>query len=549
MGSTKGAEGERVEDLDVEETVYVAVGKNIEKSRQILLWAVHNCAEKKICVLHVHRPEHVNTLSDRKLYENEPSDCALKAFQEKERQNVHELVDHYILTLALAGVQANKLLIEMDSIEKGIVQAIAQHNIRWLVMGAAADRYHSGPDTKESITGKQNFHLYGEVSDLAEEESKKAVLVLEQASVSCNIWFIYKGNLICTRRMCYNYNNGRRLENVSTRQTESEMEKNKTNCSTDNYNHSDCPYNEFSNFHLDFIHILTDRKHTSEIETAPSLVFSASMEGKQSEKFSSECTPSAQKYLDAENIEGMFRNFSSHCSLDSVKSNRSVYRVVDRSKSADLLFHEEESDERDEASEINGRLEQANTDVEDINIMEAQALESLYANETSRRRELEELLAREKKELQKLKNQRDEITCELKMTQDQNSALNSQVIESKTMVTELEEKIISAVELLISFREKRDNLRAEHADAVREVNKLRKFENIDAKYSYGTEFPTFSFIEINQATNDFDPSWKIGEGRYGSIYRGLLCNMQVAIKMLPSYGCQSEFQHQAPLDD
>lgn len=149
-------------------------------------------------------------------------------------------------------------------------------------------------------------------------------------------------------------------------------------------------------------------------------------------------------------------------------------------------------------------------------------------------------------ELQNLKEQRDKIMCELKMIQNKNSTLNSQIVESQAMVSELEEKIISAVELLISFREQRDKLKIELANAVTEVNQLKKLVNTDVEYSYGTEFPTFSFIEINEATNDFDPSWKIGDGKFGSVYKGLLRNVQVAIRMLPSYGSQSqmEFQHQ-----
>ena len=31
----------------------------------------------------------------------------------------------------------------MDSVEKGIVEIIARHSVRWLVMGAAADKYYS----------------------------------------------------------------------------------------------------------------------------------------------------------------------------------------------------------------------------------------------------------------------------------------------------------------------------------------------------------------------------------------------------------------------
>ena len=40
-------------------------------------------------------------------------------------------------------MQPYKLWIEMENIEKGIVEIIAQKNIKWLVMGAAADKYYS----------------------------------------------------------------------------------------------------------------------------------------------------------------------------------------------------------------------------------------------------------------------------------------------------------------------------------------------------------------------------------------------------------------------
>jgi len=40
----------------------------------------------------------------------------------------------------------------MDDIEKGITKAIAQHNIRWLVMGAAAaDGYNLGYQFQTSV--------------------------------------------------------------------------------------------------------------------------------------------------------------------------------------------------------------------------------------------------------------------------------------------------------------------------------------------------------------------------------------------------------------
>lgn len=67
MGSVEAIEEER--EFDVEETIFVAVGKNVEESKTTLFWAVQNFVGKKICVLHVHQPEHVV----------EPSECLCSA--------------------------------------------------------------------------------------------------------------------------------------------------------------------------------------------------------------------------------------------------------------------------------------------------------------------------------------------------------------------------------------------------------------------------------------------------------------------------------------
>ncbi|KAF3967051.1 hypothetical protein CMV_008903 [Castanea mollissima] len=68
--------------------------------------------------------------------------------------------------------------IEMDSIEKGIVNLICQHGIRKLVMGAAVDKHYS----------KKMMDL----------KSKKAIYVRLHVPVSCRIQFICKGRLIHT---------------------------------------------------------------------------------------------------------------------------------------------------------------------------------------------------------------------------------------------------------------------------------------------------------------------------------------------------------------
>ncbi|GLT61314.1 hypothetical protein SLA2020_340330 [Shorea laevis] len=177
MGSVEVVEQER--EFDVEETIFVAVGKSVEESKTTLFWAAQNFAGKKICVLHVYQPKHVAELTDINLSADRLKQQAGKTFWEVERQKLHELLDQYLLVLVQAGVEADKVWIEMDNVEKGIVDIIARHNIRWLVMGGAAEKYYS--------------------KKLAELKSKKAFFVCQQAPISCNVWFVCKGHLIYTR--------------------------------------------------------------------------------------------------------------------------------------------------------------------------------------------------------------------------------------------------------------------------------------------------------------------------------------------------------------
>lgn len=54
MGSVGEIEAEgRCGEAD---TVFVAVGRNVEKCKATLHWAVRNFSGKRICLLHVHQP-------------------------------------------------------------------------------------------------------------------------------------------------------------------------------------------------------------------------------------------------------------------------------------------------------------------------------------------------------------------------------------------------------------------------------------------------------------------------------------------------------------
>lgn len=54
MGSIGEFSGDEMV-LDVDETIFVAVAEDVERSKTTVLWAARNFSGKKICLLYVHR--------------------------------------------------------------------------------------------------------------------------------------------------------------------------------------------------------------------------------------------------------------------------------------------------------------------------------------------------------------------------------------------------------------------------------------------------------------------------------------------------------------
>lgn len=170
----------------------------------------------------------------------------------------------------------------------------------------------------------------------------------------------------------------------------------------------------------------------------------------------------------------------------------------------------------------------------------------MYAEEVKRKRDVEQELAKEEEALEKMKHERDEVMNELDIALEQKLSLEGQIAESDQLVRELEQKIISAVELLQSFKKERDELQIERDNALREAEELRMRQKETSSTSTPRFYSEISFLEIEEATKNFDLSLKIGEGGYGSIYKGMFRHTQVAIKMLHPHSLQgpSEFQQE-----
>lgn len=162
-----------------DDMIYVAVGKDLKESEPALKWALHKSGGRRICILHVHTPAQKIPMMGTKFNIDQLDVHQVRAYHEKERQDMHKIMEKYVLICGRAGVRADKLVAEMDSIEKGIVELVSQRGIGKLVMGAATNKCYSK-----------------KMTDL---RSKKAIYVRLQAPTFCCIWFVCKGNLIYTR--------------------------------------------------------------------------------------------------------------------------------------------------------------------------------------------------------------------------------------------------------------------------------------------------------------------------------------------------------------
>ncbi|KAK4849012.1 hypothetical protein QYF36_019742 [Acer negundo] len=538
----------------IEDKIYVAVGKHLKESKSVLFWALQNSGGKRICIIHVHQPAQMIPVLGTKFPASSLKEQEVIAYRELERHDMQKVLDQYLAICRRMGVRAEKLYTEMDSIEKGILEFISLCGIKKLVMGAAADKRYT--------------------MRMTDIKSKKAISVRLQAAASCHIWFICKGNLISTRE---SHSDGADIEVPSSlRQASPKTETRHPNSmisrsltpGANNYVKLTNPFQDFfqrvrsGDFDRNgkSVKALTSPDSTGEPATPRSSSDESDVLSRRSPSPGSvlsscssrggvEVTP-----IPLINTEEMENGLE----LGMPQSNEDLNHLSPPSvldlNIDDTLYDQlaqamaEAENSRREAFEEALRRGKAEKDAIE-SIRRAKASESLYAEELKQRKEIEEALANEKEELEKIKNQHGEVMERFRSAMDQKSLLESQLAEADETVKELEQKIISAVDLLQNYKKERDELEMERDNALKEAEELRESrKEASSSMQIPQFFSEFSFSEVEEATRNFDPSLKIGEGGYGSIYKGLLCNTQVAIKMLHSHSLQGPSEYQQEVD-
>ncbi|KAL9258010.1 U-box domain-containing protein [Drosera capensis] len=493
----------------VEDTVFVAVGKEVKESNYTLIWALQNSKGKKICLIHVHEPPQTVPILGGKFPISRVGPEEAKSYLEKARHDMLNVLEEYVGICSQAGVRAEKRYIERNSIKKGIVELVSQLRIGRLVMGAAADNKFS--------------------RKMIEPRSEKAIYVRQEAPAFCHIWFVCKSRLIYTREGIK-----KPIPNIEAEHLPSFRSLSLAEDMSNMELHQDLGSYHKSMSNASLLSSVLDTEETSdgyEHILRNRLVIGLSPESDGA----STSSPYSPNSISADGEPSLrFSPLPRSNEKHHPSSPPSV--LLERSGNDEVYDQLEQAMTqaeyaRREVFEESKRRRKAEKDTIDA-IRKAKAAETSYSLELRRRREVEEELAMGKEELQFMRNQRDKVYEDLQNALTQKSSLENELEQSSLQIKELEEKMLSIVDLLQQYKKEQEELQVERVNALREAEELREqLENQPSSSNTRQYFATFSLLELEEATDGFNPSSKIGEGGYGSIYKGSLRHTEVAIKM------------------
>ncbi|KAB1214366.1 U-box domain-containing protein 33 [Morella rubra] len=493
--ANRGNEEDEVEDeVEVEDVIFVAVGKDVKEGKSVLLWALKNSGGKKICILHVHEPAQRIPFMGTKAPAKSLTERIVREHWEAERKEMHVILDEYLLFCRQMGVRAQKLQIEMYSIEKGIVELISKHKIQKLVMGAAAEKHHKREASRDTEIGDSNRW--------------------QSVTLGHNRGSTAPGQSHCLPARCVTLRNNSKSSGSGifqmtppegTEELSSPKARLDAEGSSDEWERlSRSPAGSGCSTGSPMVDVTltawNDQGSDSGLELnalSPALVYSRS-------PFTMEL-PSSSQQPSPELISSV-SNMSTSSSNGALSAVDAVF---------DNTLYEQLQQAMAEAEKETRRRQKAERDkIETVR----RAKEELV-----QRKEFEKSLAKEKEELEQVyKSQKNQLMEELQISREREISLNGQIGELK---------------------KERDELQMELDRALKEAEELRE-KLKQAPVRQMSQFSEFSLSEIEEATQSFDESLKIGQGGYGNIYKGLLHQTEVAIKTLQPNSSQgtSEFQ-------
>ncbi|KAK8557912.1 hypothetical protein V6N13_008740 [Hibiscus sabdariffa] len=485
--------------MATDDTIYVAVGE-VEESELTLLWVLHNLIPRKVCILHVHQPSKMISSmygADENFAEIMLDERQLRGLEEVGKDMMNRIMDEYLLFCRQAGVSAIRLHIEMDDVAKGILELILRHNIKKLVMGAAADEHFS-----------EGMWLM----------SEKAQYLNENAPPSCQIWFICREHLVHTRFEIGQSSNA--LSPSASSYLTSSSEATGILDST-----------------------VLDERDESECELEPYEMLPYGEEGSSNDQIFDQLEQALQE------VESSNRKAFEE-SERRVKAEMNAARAMRQVKTFERLYNEckrEDETALAKQKESIEKMKRLREEEHSVAREQKSILESRVANSDRRVKQVEDELASAMEKLQVSRKERDELQMKLQ---------NSHKVIEELLRKQAEETSRSHMDqfnldqLQICQKEK-DELQVELENTRRINEELLRKQSEDTSSSHLEQhFIEFSLLDIKEATKDFDRSYKIAEGaRRNVYYKCVLRHTEVAVKVLGRSSFEDPFEFQQEVDD
>ncbi|GMJ00916.1 hypothetical protein like AT2G45910 [Hibiscus trionum] len=489
--------------MATDDTIYVAVGE-VEESELTLLWVLHNLSPRKVCILHVHQPSKMISSMygvDENLAEIMLDQHQLRGLEEVGRDMMNRIMDEYLLFCNQAGVSAIRLHIQMDDVAKGILELIRRHNIKKLVMGAAADEHFS-----------EGMWLM----------SEKAQYVNDNAPLSCQIWFVCREHLVHSR-------------------FETGQSSNALSPSASSYLTSSS----------EAAGTVLDERDGSDCELEPDEMLRFGEEGSSNDQLFDQLEQALQE------VESSNRKAFQE-SERRVKAEMNAARAMRQAKTFERLFNEckrENETALAKQKESMEKVKKLREEEHSVAREQKSILESRVADSDHRVKQVEDKLESAMEQLQVSLKERDELQIEL-----QNSCkvieelLRKQAEETSSThmdrLSVLEINDATLDQLQICQKEK-DELQVELENTRRINEELLRKQSEDTSSSHLQQhFIEFCLLEIKEATKDFDRSYKIAEGARGNVYyKCVLRHTEVAVKVLGRSSFEDPFEFQQEVDD
>ncbi|CAL4923704.1 unnamed protein product [Urochloa decumbens] len=163
------------------EKVFVVLPAEFKVGQSTLSWVLSHFGGSgaTVVITHVHVPPQMIPVMGVKFHTSKLSPEQVKLFRRIEREKVNNQLDGYVHQCSKMKVKCEKLIFEKEDVVAGLVELIGLHRVTRLVISAAADRQYS--------------------RKMEKPKSRTATEIMQRADSSCKIWFICKGQLICTR--------------------------------------------------------------------------------------------------------------------------------------------------------------------------------------------------------------------------------------------------------------------------------------------------------------------------------------------------------------